>query len=182
MHEILQQEGIRGLFRGLTSTMLRECPGYACFFGSYEFMRSLFIKENQTKADLSKTNVVWVLRARQPNKISLDLVQTWISGGMAGVSFWMIMYPIDVVKTRTQVFQTDRSFFRYAYQIIETEGNRVNRWFTKMIASYFKVSRLSTLDYFPPWFEPSLLLAHYLLLTNKFAHYCDIFRTNIWGV
>lgn len=32
---ILQEEGVRGMFRGLTSTWAREVPGYFFFFGGY---------------------------------------------------------------------------------------------------------------------------------------------------
>jgi hypothetical protein len=51
---IIRTEGIRGLFHGLTTTLLRECPGYGCFFGSYELTRSLLMNENQKKGDIGK--------------------------------------------------------------------------------------------------------------------------------
>lgn len=37
--EILHHEGIPGMFKGLTSTMAREMPGYFFFFGGYEVSR-----------------------------------------------------------------------------------------------------------------------------------------------
>lgn len=42
--QILRTEGVPGLFRGLTSTMMREMPGYFCFFGSYEGTREFLTK------------------------------------------------------------------------------------------------------------------------------------------
>lgn len=42
--QILRAEGIAGLYRGLTSTMTREMPGYFFFFGSYEGCRELLRK------------------------------------------------------------------------------------------------------------------------------------------
>ena len=51
---ILRTEGTRGLYRGLTTTLLRECPGYGFFFGGYELTRSLLLKENEKKTDLGK--------------------------------------------------------------------------------------------------------------------------------
>ena len=51
---ILRTEGIRGLFRGFTSTLMRECPGYACFFGGYELTRSILTKKNERKSNLGK--------------------------------------------------------------------------------------------------------------------------------
>ena len=41
---------------------------------------------------------------------------------MAGVCFWVITYPIDAVKTRTQVFKTEMSFLKYTSEIIKNEG------------------------------------------------------------
>jgi solute carrier family 25 ornithine transporter 2/15 len=49
---IIRTEGIRGLFRGLTTTLIRECPGYGCFFGGYELTRSLLMNKNQRKEDI----------------------------------------------------------------------------------------------------------------------------------
>lgn len=42
--QILRSEGIPGLYRGLTSTMMREMPGYFFFFGSYEGCRDFLRK------------------------------------------------------------------------------------------------------------------------------------------
>lgn len=50
--EILKQEGIRGLFKGLTATFMREIPGYVCFFGGYEVSRHLLTPEGKTKDDI----------------------------------------------------------------------------------------------------------------------------------
>lgn len=52
---ILRTEGIRGLFRGLTATLARECPGNACFFGGYEFTRSIFMAKHEKKADIGRS-------------------------------------------------------------------------------------------------------------------------------
>lgn len=53
--DIFHKEGIRGFYRGLTATLARECPGYGCFFGVYEFSRTLLTKENETKKDIGKS-------------------------------------------------------------------------------------------------------------------------------
>jgi hypothetical protein len=44
---------------------------------------------------------------------------------MAGICFWTIMFPIDAVKTRIQVFKPDISFPKYTLQIIRNEGNSI---------------------------------------------------------
>ena len=50
--EILQQEGIRGLFKGLTATFMREIPGYFCFFGGYEISRYILTPAGKSKDDI----------------------------------------------------------------------------------------------------------------------------------
>lgn len=42
--QILRTEGIPGFYRGFTSTMAREMPGYFFFFGAYEGTRELLRK------------------------------------------------------------------------------------------------------------------------------------------
>jgi solute carrier family 25 ornithine transporter 2/15 len=51
---IIRTEGIQGLFRGLTTTLIRECPGYGCFFGGYELTRSILTSGNQKKGDIGR--------------------------------------------------------------------------------------------------------------------------------
>ncbi|CAF5123956.1 unnamed protein product, partial [Rotaria sp. Silwood1] len=99
---IIRTEGIRGLFHGLTTTLVRECPGYGCFFGGYELTRTLLMHKNQKKEDIG-------------------FIKTWISGGMAGICFWIVMFPIDAVKSRIQVFKPKMNFPKYTLQIIRNE-------------------------------------------------------------
>lgn len=42
--QIIQTNGFRGLFCGLTPTFMREMPGYFFFFGGYEGARELLRK------------------------------------------------------------------------------------------------------------------------------------------
>lgn len=39
---VLQKDGPLGFYRGLSSTLLRELPGYFVFFGGYELSRTFF--------------------------------------------------------------------------------------------------------------------------------------------
>jgi solute carrier family 25 ornithine transporter 2/15 len=64
--------------------LAREIPGYFCFFGAYEATRYFFTKEGQSKDDIG-------------------LTKTALSGAIGGLSFWTIIYPADVVKSKIQV-------------------------------------------------------------------------------
>ncbi|XP_078236746.1 mitochondrial ornithine transporter 1 isoform X1 [Pogona vitticeps] len=51
---VFRAEGPLGFFQGLTSTWLREVPGYFFFFGGYEVSRSFFLQAGQSKEELGK--------------------------------------------------------------------------------------------------------------------------------
>lgn len=103
---ILQQEGPLGLFEGMTSTWLREVPGYFFFFGGYEICRSFLTKPGHCKDEMDATRLV-------------------ISGGVGGVFFWLAVYPIDSVKSRIQVMSMSgkqAGFLMTLTTIMRTEG------------------------------------------------------------
>lgn len=49
---ILRTDGPMGLYHGLSSTLLREVPGYFFFFGGYELGRSFFTRTGKSKDEL----------------------------------------------------------------------------------------------------------------------------------
>lgn len=71
---ILRTGGYKALFRGLGITIARDCPAFAIYFTSYEAM---------TRGDQS-------------------VMKVFTAGGIAGALSWIILYPIDVVKSRFQ--------------------------------------------------------------------------------
>ncbi|KAM4620370.1 mitochondrial ornithine transporter 1-like [Polymixia lowei] len=104
VRSVLRSEGPLGLLQGLTSTWLREVPGYFFFFGGYEVCRSL-------------------LTPREGDQ--LDVVSLLVSGGVGGAAFWLAVYPIDSVKSRIQVQSVagrQSGFTSTLLQIVRTEG------------------------------------------------------------
>lgn len=82
------------IFQGMTSTWLREVPGYFFFFYGKELTRNL--------------NVV------------NDNLKTVISGLLAGIFYWTVMLPVDNVKTRMQVQNSKERFTAIFKQTYET--------------------------------------------------------------
>ena len=50
--DILKQDGMPGLFRGLTATFTREMPGYFFFFMAYEATRHALTPAGKTKDEI----------------------------------------------------------------------------------------------------------------------------------
>lgn len=72
-----QCEGIRGIFRGLGATALRDIPGFSIYFVSYEFL---------------------MRQKKDPG-----FAYTLFAGGSAGSISWIFTIPLDVIKTRLQI-------------------------------------------------------------------------------
>lgn len=100
---ILKRDGVSGLFRGLTSTIAREMPGYFFFFGGYEATRSLLAAPGQSKDDIGP-------------------FRTMIAGAFGGVVFWVVIFPADVVKSRIQVANLKDPMISTMLQIFKNEG------------------------------------------------------------
>lgn len=84
IRDVLRTDGVLGFYYGITSTLLREVPGYFFFFGGYEGVQMMFNMYDQRQ--------LFPLWSR-----------TIIAGGMGGTALWMAIYPFDVIKSRMQV-------------------------------------------------------------------------------
>ncbi|XP_073005961.1 mitochondrial arginine transporter BAC1 isoform X2 [Typha latifolia] len=91
-HKTLQNEGIKGIFRGGLATLLRESIGNAVFFSIYEFSRYwMHMQLNSMSFPHSKHS-----------KLLTDAGIGIITGGLAGIAFWSAVLPLDVAKTVIQ--------------------------------------------------------------------------------
>ncbi|KAG1335106.1 mitochondrial arginine transporter BAC2 [Cocos nucifera] len=86
--EILRKQGIRGLYRGLSITVLRDAPSHGVYFWTYEYARE------QLHPGCRKSG-------------QETLGTMLVAGGLAGVASWVCCYPLDVVKSRLQA-QSER--------------------------------------------------------------------------
>ncbi|XP_004304507.1 PREDICTED: mitochondrial arginine transporter BAC2 [Fragaria vesca subsp. vesca] len=80
---IMKAEGLRGLYRGLGITILRDAPAHGLYFWTYEYTREQLHPG-----------------CRKSGEESLQTML--VAGGLAGVASWISCYPLDVVKTRLQ--------------------------------------------------------------------------------
>uniref|UniRef100_A0A0E0JFT4 Uncharacterized protein n=1 Tax=Oryza punctata TaxID=4537 RepID=A0A0E0JFT4_ORYPU len=83
--DILRKEGVRGIYRGLAVTALRDAPAHGVYFWTYEYARERLHPG-----------------CRGHGGEQESLATMLVSGGLAGVASWVCCYPLDVVKSRLQ--------------------------------------------------------------------------------
>lgn len=107
--KIAQRHGLAGLYRGFTSTVLRDTQGYAWFFYGYERTISAFTGPGKTRADLSYGQVL-------------------TAGIVAGFGLWGSMFPIDTIKSKLQGDSLTNPQYKSTYdcykQTVAVEGQR----------------------------------------------------------
>jgi len=91
--KILRNHGLRGIYSGYLSTLLRDMQGYAWFFFGYEATIHYLAGPGKTKADL-------------------DYSQVMLAGVMAGFGLWGSMFPIDTIKSKIQADSLSKPEFK----------------------------------------------------------------------
>ncbi|KAL4911891.1 mitochondrial carrier domain-containing protein [Aspergillus aurantiobrunneus] len=90
IRHIRAQNGIAGLYRGQTATMLREFGSYGVWFSVYGYLVSMLATASPSPA--------------KPGKME-DSPSAWkvaSCGAITGVVLWTVNYPFDVVKSKMQ--------------------------------------------------------------------------------
>ncbi|KAJ0004418.1 hypothetical protein NQD34_010632 [Periophthalmus magnuspinnatus] len=130
---IMKTEGFVGFFNGLTTTIAREVPGYFCFFGAYELCRTTFAE--RMKCDKDEIGIITLILSfcfllgqlqRECHFVS-GALPIIFSGGFGGGCLWLVVYPMDCVKSRIQVMSMtgkQGGFFKTLMTIARTEGVR----------------------------------------------------------
>ncbi|KAI5077536.1 hypothetical protein GOP47_0007360 [Adiantum capillus-veneris] len=104
LRKTIKTNGVKGVFRGGFSTMLRECTGNSFFFTTYEFSRHRMLRALECLDDVNSETHSWkrYLRGQSHSKIMMEGAVDTLSGGLAGMVFWAVVFPFDVAKTRIQ--------------------------------------------------------------------------------
>ncbi|KAL5238185.1 hypothetical protein ACI65C_005595 [Semiaphis heraclei] len=86
--------GLRGMYRGLGSTVAREMPGYYVFFLAYEASRTYM--NNWHHGSLAALTAPTVEHQEDPAWVTMT------AGAAAGACLWLVVYPVDAIKSRIQ--------------------------------------------------------------------------------
>ncbi|CAG8641530.1 1623_t:CDS:2, partial [Ambispora leptoticha] len=118
----LKENGIRGFFRGIFPTILRESIGSGVWFGTYEYVTQLFIRYKQSRLLGSIHEDVVI------TKSDLNPLHSMTAGALAGIGYNVSSFPADSIKS---VMQTEKdiekryvksSFFQAGKYIYKTWG------------------------------------------------------------
>lgn len=108
----IKNDGIKGIFRGGITTLLRESIGNATFFTTYELSRHyMHLQLNSYSTSLTNHS-----------KLMTDVGIGIISGGLSGINFWLAVLPLDVAKT---VIQIDTNASRNPFKTLNSIYRRV---------------------------------------------------------
>ncbi|KAL5575382.1 hypothetical protein UlMin_017081, partial [Ulmus minor] len=99
----VKSEGVKGIFRGGFTTLLRESLGNAVFFSVYEYTR--YHIHSQLKSTSSD------------HRNLIDVGVGVMTGGLGGIACWCAVLPLDVAKTIIQT-SPDKSFTRNPFRIL----------------------------------------------------------------
>lgn len=80
--QLWREGGIRHVYKGTCATLLRDVPASGMYFYVYEFIQDMIRQKTGSQ--------------------EVNLMGTIFAGGMAGVSYWILGMPADVLKSRLQ--------------------------------------------------------------------------------
>lgn len=103
--QLVKEGGVQSLFKGSLATLARDGPGSALYFASYEVSKKYLnhINPPEVGTPVSITNVC-------------------ISGGIAGMSMWLVVFPIDTIKTKLQASTGSSNMAQVTREIYRTRG------------------------------------------------------------
>lgn len=103
----IKADGIRGMYSGLSCTLMREIPGNFAWFGTYESMISFMTPKGSSRHDL-------------------PIPAHMVAGAAAGISYWTAFFPADVIKSKIQTDPSlqKESFIKVMKLIFRTQGIR----------------------------------------------------------
>lgn len=82
MKKIYGNYGLKGVYKGAVPTICRDSFGYGAYFALYTTLMNYFCPgQTRTQYNLGKVG---------------------LAGSIAGIVFWMLVFPFDIVKTRKQ--------------------------------------------------------------------------------
>jgi len=122
----LKTHGISGFYCGHSGTIVRESIGTGIWFSAYEFTTHLFISNRISKSSFKESKNI--------TKDDLSAIELMSSGAFAGMSYNLLIFPVDSIKSK---MQTDE-------EVMKATGKKViKRGFWKVGREIYKFDGIS---------------------------------------
>lgn len=119
---------MKGLFRGLSSTILRDVPFTFFFFGGYDISKYLLLltklpflcsikNTNNNSNDNNDNN-----KLITTSNVELNFIGTYLAGGFGGAFAWSVIFPIDSIKSRIQTNHNNSQVYDIFIEIYKQSG------------------------------------------------------------
>ncbi|KAJ3194472.1 Mitochondrial carrier protein ymc2 [Irineochytrium annulatum] len=108
--KVYSQYGIAGIYKGQGITLLREIHGYGIYFATYELLMQREMKMQKKR------------------RSEISSLHQCLYGALSGYTLWLMIYPIDVIKSKLQTDsfnpkeQKYRGVIDCARKVLATEG------------------------------------------------------------
>lgn len=124
--ELLRVRGIAGVYRGFLTTFLRDSIGDTFYYTTYQAVPMYLLGKKELNQDK-------------------DVLSIILSGGLAGMAFWTLTYPIDLLKSRIQADSLTNPKYNGTYdcfvKTLHEEGYRTfTHGFTSCLLRAFPVN------------------------------------------
>jgi solute carrier family 25 carnitine/acylcarnitine transporter 20/29 len=108
VRDVYGKNGLRGLYRGLGPTAGREMLGNTTYFMAYEsakeFLLDKLVGDDRSDSDRSAAAI---------ENASFHTYQAIaVAGGYAGFMYWLVVFPVDTVKSVIQADRLDRPQYK----------------------------------------------------------------------
>ncbi|XP_017302415.2 protein dif-1-like [Diaphorina citri] len=116
IRKLIQQHGLGSVFKGFSATLLRDVPAFGAYYAMYETVKHVFSGQGDS-----------VIEVSDQTRKTTPLVGTITAGSMAGISYWIVAMPADVLKTRLQTAPEDKyphGIRSVLSEMLEREGPR----------------------------------------------------------
>jgi len=102
--DVWRTRGASGLFRGVSHTAAREIPSGAVYFATYEIFQAMFPRARGA-SDVGGDATRVAFETRDADGALVEALAAASCGGAAGVVTWLVVLPLDNVKT---IYQCER--------------------------------------------------------------------------
>jgi solute carrier family 25 carnitine/acylcarnitine transporter 20/29 len=93
---IVRERGLAGTLQGIAPTVLRNVIGVTAYFYAYEAVRLALARRGARRVE------------------DLSPLEVMFAGGCGGVGYWVLCYPVDIVKSAVQCDAIDPARRKYA--------------------------------------------------------------------